>query len=259
MTDQQKIHPVDVEAAPLPASSPSAPLVPHDLQRSDKGDPVEQYPPYRRTLPLAPPLSPPKRRRSRKSCCCKCFCWTVLSLLLLIVLVVATLGILYVVFKPKIPKYSVDRLRVTAFDVDANLTAHATFAVTVTARNPNKRVGIYYEEGSRLNVLYSGFDLCSGSFPVFYQGHHNTSVVTVELMGETKVGGDLMAALQQQQQTGTVPLEFRGEVPVRVKFGALKLWKMTSKVRCDLVVDSLNANNQISIKSSNCKFKGFKL
>ncbi|KAJ6846266.1 uncharacterized protein M6B38_279485 [Iris pallida] len=244
---RQKIHPVvDVEAA-APASP--SPLLPHGLQLSDKTEPTDEQ----HRVPLE------RRRRTRRSCCCKCFCWTILSLALLLVLVAIALGVLYAVFDPKIPKYSVDRLRVAAFDVDANLTARATFAVTVTARNPNGRIGIYYEEGSRLSVLYSGLGLCAGSFPVFYQGHRNTSAVTVALAGAAQVGGDLTAALQRQQRTGSVPLEFRGSVPVRVKFGALKLRKMTSKVRCDLVVDSLSANNQIGIKSSSCKFEGFDL
>lgn len=255
MADQQKkIYPVDVEAQ----APPTAPLVPEGLLRSDKHDPADQqYPPYRRTIPVAAPLRPPKKRK--RGCLCKCCCWTILSIILLILLFAATVGILYLVFDPKIPKYSVDRLRITAFNVDpTTLTAHATFGVTVTSRNTNKHIGIYYEDGSKLSVWYSGSNLCSGSFPVFYQGHRNTSVVTVELTGDTQLGSGLWAALQQQQQTGSVPLEFYGDVPVRVKLGGLKLRKMTSKVRCDLVVDSLNANNQISIKTSDCKFKGLK-
>ena len=247
-TDQQKVFPVDVEAPP-----PSAPLVPRDMSRSDKGDPAtanNQYPPYRRTMPVAY-APPPKKRRS---CCCKCICWTLLTVILFIIVVAATIGILYLIFDPKIPKYSVDRLRVTNFTVDNSLNADASFDLTVTAKNPNKHIGIYYEDGSYLSVWYSDNNLCSGSFPVFYQGHQNTTVVTVMLSGQTQLRSDLVTALQQQQQTGMVPLEFRGDVPVKVKLGGLKLWKMTAKVRCDLVVDSLNANNQISIKTSSCKF-----
>lgn len=248
MADQQKIHPVDVEAPP----APSAPLVPRDMSRSDKGDPanVNQYPPFRRTLP--PSYSrPPKKGRG---CCCKCICWTLLTLVLLIVAVAATVGILYLVFDPKLPKYTVNRLRVTNFTVDTNFAAHASFNLTVTAENPNKHIGIYYEDGSYLSVSYSDNELCSGSFPVFYQGHRNTTVLAVNLSGQTQLTTELITALQQQQQTGNVPLRFHGDVPVKVKLGALKLWKVTSKVRCDLVVSSLSANNQISIKTSNCKF-----
>lgn len=251
MADQQqqkKIHPVDVEAPPLP----SAPLVPRDMSRSDKGDPAanERYPPYQRTMPVV--YSPPPKKR--RGCCCRCICWTLLILILLVVAVAATVGILYLVFDPKVPKYSVDKLLVTDFTVDAGLNASASFDVTVTANNPNKHIGIYYEDGSELSVWYSDTSLCSGNFPVFYQGHRNVTVTTVNLSGQTQLGSGLITELRQQEQTGMVPLKFRGNVPVRVKFGGLKLWKVTSKVRCDLVVNSLSANNQISIKTSSCKF-----
>ncbi|ONK64110.1 uncharacterized protein A4U43_C07F22180 [Asparagus officinalis] len=221
-SDHQKIHPVDVEARPHLLRSPRPPRQCHGRTRR----------PFIALLTTA--RSP--------------------SLILLIVIVAATIGILYLVLDPKLPKYSVDRLRITDFSVDSGLNARASFNLTVTAKNPNKHIGIYYEDNSHLSVWYSDISLCEGSFPVFYQGHRNTTVMTVTLSGQTKLGSDVVTALRAQQQTGKIPLKFRGDVPVKVKLGGLKLWKVTSRVRCDLVVDSLNANNQISIKTSDCKF-----
>ncbi|MQL77098.1 hypothetical protein Taro_009505 [Colocasia esculenta] len=252
MAEQQKIHPMDVEAA----GSPTAPLAPRELLGSEKGDPAQHPPqPPSRTIPVSH-SRPPKRRGGR--CCCRCLCWTGCLLLLLIILIAVSAGVLYLVFQPKAPKYSVDRLRISALTVDpANLNVSATFDVTVTATNPNKKIGIYYEDGSHLSVWYSGTSLCSGSFPAFYQGHRNTTVVNVELSGQTQVGSDLLTALQAAatQQTGSVPLQFKGDVPVRVKFGLLKLRKVRFLVNCDLVVNSLNVNSQISIRTSRCRFK----
>ncbi|KAJ0970013.1 hypothetical protein J5N97_022890 [Dioscorea zingiberensis] len=218
--DAQRIHPVDLEAA----ARPSAPLVPRDQPSSDKGDPsaANPYPPYQRTIPLSH-SRPPKRNRS---CFCKCLCWTILLLIVFIVAVAATLGILYWIFDPKVPKYSVNRLSISAFSVDTDLNVNAAFNVTVTAMNPNKKIGIYYVDGSELNVLYAGTRLCSGEFPVFYQGHRNTTVMALMLNGQVKVGSELLNGLQEQQRTGMVPLTFKGDVPVKVKFGALKLWKV---------------------------------
>ncbi|KAG0453081.1 hypothetical protein HPP92_025745 [Vanilla planifolia] len=236
MAEQQKIHPVDVESGA--GSSATAPLFLHDAARSDKFEP--SAPPAtvpRRTIPVSQ-SRPPKPRRGR---CCRCLCCSLLTLVLLAVIIAAVAGILYLAFDPKLPKYSVDRLRVTAFTVDASLTARASFDLTVTADNPNKRIGIYYEDGSRLSVWYGETSLCSGSFPVFYQGHRNKTTVTVLLNGQAQLGSNVINALQEEQQTGSVPLRFKGDVPVRVKFGALKLWKVKARVRCDLVVNSLTA------------------
>ncbi|PKA52055.1 Putative syntaxin-24 [Apostasia shenzhenica] len=249
---QNKIYPYEVETG-----NPSAPLVPSAAARSEDkleptAPPLTQPPPPHRTIPVTHAAAPKKKR---SCCCCRFLCWTILILILLAVAVAATAGILYLVFDPKIPKYSVDRLQITAFSVDANLTAKAAFDLTVTARNPNKRIGIYYVDGSQLNVWYEETRLCTGWFPVFYQGHRNTTTVTVKLAGEAELGRELSSALEQQQQTGSVPLLFKGDVPVKVKVGALKLWKMKARVRCDLVVNSLTAGNSINIKTSNCKFR----
>ena len=141
------------------------------------------------------------------------------------------------------------------FQVDPTLTASARFDVTVTAVNPNGRIGIFYERGSSLSVWYDSTRLAQGALPAFYQGHRNMTVLRVVMAGHAQLGSAVMTALRDAQQTGAVPLVFRADVPVQVELGSLKLWKVTSRVRCDLVVDSLlNAGSQIKIKASNCKF-----
>ncbi|CAA6673390.1 unnamed protein product [Spirodela intermedia] len=256
MAAHQKIHPADLETG-----SQEAPLVSRDSVHSEKGDAASPatrpplYPRRRRAIPVAH-SEPPKKRRSR---CCRCLCWTFCMLLLFIVLVAATAGILYLVFQPKAPKYSVDRLRISSFNVNnsasGSFDVSAAFSVVVTATNPNKKIGIFYEEKSHLSVWYDGTNLCTGSLPAFYQGHRNTTVLTVALTGQTAVDTNMIRSLEAQRQAGTIPLLFRGSVPVRVKFGALKLWKVRFLVSCDIVVNNLSVANNISIRSSRCGFK----
>lgn len=57
--------------------------------------------------------------------------------------------------------------------------------------------------------------------------------------------------LLTEQSQGQIPLELDLRVPVRVKFGAVKTWKITVKVRCDLKVNSLAENSRLVSKS--CK------
>ncbi|OAY68683.1 Protein YLS9 [Ananas comosus] len=243
MADHQRIHPVDVERPP-----PSAPAVPDAFLGSDKTEEAGLLPPNR-------PASSAEVPRKKRNRCCRCLCWTVVAVVAVIVLLAATVGILYLVFRPKIPKYSVNRLTVTAFSVDANLTARATFNVTVTAWNPNKKIGIYYDDGSDIGAWYENTKLCNGTFPEFYQGHRNTTVLGIMLSGEARLQGELLSALQQAEAEGSVPITVRVDVPVQIKFGAVKLWRMTGKGTCDLVLSSLSAGDEISIKSSSCHFK----
>ncbi|XVF06978.1 hypothetical protein REPUB_Repub06bG0097900 [Reevesia pubescens] len=99
------------------------------------------------------------------------------------------------------------------------MTLYAKFNVKITANNPNKKIGIYYKQG------------------------------------KTEFGSTLMSALQQQQQTGQIPLDLKVHAPVAIKLGKLKMRKVRILGECKLVVDSFSANNIISIKASNCKFR----
>ncbi|CAA2974834.1 NDR1 HIN1-Like 3-like [Olea europaea subsp. europaea] len=249
MADHQRIHPVQDPEAVAP-QTPTAPLVPRGSSLSDKGDPTEQYPPFRRTIPYAP-LKPPPRR----SCWRKCFCWTIFLLLLLILILGILAAIIYFVFQPKIPKYSVDAMRITEFNLGNDNSLSAAFNVNITARNPNKKIGIYYEGGSHLSVWYTGTKLCEGSLPKFYQGHRNTTLLNLTLTGQTRDANGLLESLQAQQQTGNIPLRLRAKVPVRLKLGKLKLMKWKFLVRCRLAVDTLSTDNVIRIRDNNCKFR----
>ncbi|KAL5073320.1 hypothetical protein RYX36_012304, partial [Vicia faba] len=91
---------------------------------------------------------PPKKKRS---CCCRFLCCTFTILLVLIIAISITIGTLYLVFRTKLTKYSVDRLRIAQFNLSDNNNLFVTFDVTVTARNPNKKIGIYYYTGVGLN------------------------------------------------------------------------------------------------------------
>ncbi|XP_065882176.1 NDR1/HIN1-like protein 6 [Euphorbia lathyris] len=187
--------------------------------------------------------------------CCKCICRIICILFILLLILAAIIGILYLIFQPKIPKYSVDSLKISDLRLNFDTTLYAKFDVKITANNPNKKIGIYYEKGGRLSVWYTKTELCAGSIPKFYQGHENITKLDVSLSGESQYGNILMKALQEQQQTGRIPLDLKIDAPVAVKLGKLKLRKIRILGDCLLVVDSLSTNNLISIKASNCKFR----
>lgn len=107
-------------------------------------------------------------------------------------------------------------------------------------------------------MIYMGTTLCQGSFPKFYQGHRNTTVLSVPMTGETRDATGLLSSLQVQTQTGIVPLVLRAKVPVRIKLGNLKLPKWKPVVRCRVNVNTLATDNVIRISDSSCSFK-FKL
>ncbi|WOG97467.1 hypothetical protein DCAR_0416807 [Daucus carota subsp. sativus] len=249
MSEHQKIHPVqDPEAAIQ--QQPTAPLVSRDASRSDQGDPVQHFPP-----PLAHTAGSKIPRKKRRSCFTRCLCWSLCVLLVILTILAILAGVIFLVFRPKAPKYSVDSIRITQFALNNDLSLSASFNVNVTARNPNKKIGIYYEGGSPISVWYTGTKLCEGSWPKFYQGHRNTTVLNLPLTGRAVNAADLLRSIQQEQLTGRIPLNVRVRVPVRIKLGKLKLMKWKFLVKCRLVVDTLAADNVIRISERSCKFR----
>ncbi|KAK1361875.1 Late embryogenesis abundant protein, LEA-14 [Heracleum sosnowskyi] len=248
MSEHQKIHPVqDPEAA---LQQPTAPLVSRYAARSEGGDPVVHYPP-----PLAPIPNSKMPRRKRRSCFTRCLCWSLCVLLVILTILGILAAVIFLVFRPKAPSYSVDSIRITQFGLNNDLSLSASFNVNVTARNPNKKIGIYYEGGSPISVWYTGTKLCEGSWPKFYQGHRNTTVLNLPLTGRVVNAADLFRSVQQEQSTGKIPLNVRVRVPVRIKLGKLKLMKWKFLVKCRLVVDTLSADNTIRIAERSCKFR----
>lgn len=266
MFDHQKIHPVaaDIESPP----PPTAPLVPPDSLRSDKGhDTPPSYSPRltynRQSVPIIPPPQQPLvtryyKRPSRNNFL-KCICWTMTILVILLIILGAIVGFIILAFKPQAPKYSVDNLKISDLRLNLDMSLYARFDVKITATNPNKKIGIYYEKGSEISVWYTKTKLCQGTLPTFYQGHENTTKLDVALTGEAQAGSTVMNALQEQQRTGRVPLDLKVDVPVAIELGKVKLPKVRLLIECELIVDSLSSNSLVSIKASNCKFKKLKL
>lgn len=245
-TEPPKVHPVDVESGQPTATKPTAPLIPPGSAYSDR----------RSTVPVFPPPPPKSKRRRGGSCLCRCICWPLSVLLILIVLIGITVGILYLIYRPKIPDYSVENLTVKTFNVNSTSgSASAAFDVTIRTYNPNKKIGIYYVDGSDLSAWYGDTKLCEGELPVFYQGHRNETMMNVVMAGETQMSDEVVKDLDAVRNSGSVPLKIKGTVPVRIKFGGLKLRKMKFKVRCDIVVDSLSTGDDVMMKSKSCSFK----
>ncbi|CAN6453463.1 unnamed protein product [Victoria cruziana] len=199
-------------------------------------------PPYRRNVPRYP-------HKKGTSCCCKCCCCCCCFLFLFILAVAGSLAYISYAYQPQIPSYRVKGFHVSKFEADSDLTVYSEFSVEIVAENPNTRVGFHYERGGFISVTYSGKELCSGKLPAFYQGYKNTTVMHVVLAGKSTFGTGLQAALVEQQKTGSVPLTIHVAVPMALDLQGIQLQTVTFLVDVMLVVDSLQPNKKIKVKT----------
>ncbi|KAJ9178458.1 hypothetical protein P3X46_010337 [Hevea brasiliensis] len=263
-----RVHPRD-----SPPSStefkPTTPLFSPDHLQSPMKPPApapeKPVPPPRETYVIqipkdqvyrVPPPENAKRyaklsgKKPRRSACCCCFCWFLGLLVALILLACIAAGVLYLVFRPEAPKYSVDSVSIKGFNLSSSDPLSPEFDVTVKADNPNDKIGIDYRTGSSVNVYYNDVRLCNGKLPVFYQPSNNVTVFVMALKGS---GIELTSAARKALVNGVnkanLPFNLKLRAPVKIKVGSVKTWTITIKVNCDVTVDKLTANAKIVSKA----------
>jgi hypothetical protein len=110
-----------------------------DLEAGRQGSPAPASPSTSTSANNNKPSQKNKQKRRTRvvGCCCRVAC----AALLAAALVAAVLGALYLALDPKLPRYTVHALNVTAFGMDDDMTARATFAASVRFENPNRASG----------------------------------------------------------------------------------------------------------------------
>ncbi|XP_027333337.1 NDR1/HIN1-like protein 13 [Abrus precatorius] len=197
------------------------------------------------------------RRKHRRCRCCCCFCWFIGLIFILVVLLGIAAGVLYLVFRPEAPHYTINQIAIRGINLTSPSSTAAIlpeFDVTVKADNPNDKIGIHYETDSSAEIFYNDARLCNGALPAFYQPSNNVTVFTTVLRGNgIELRNEDQKALLQAQTKREVPLTVRLRAPVKIKVGLVKTWKITVKVDCDVTVNELTA--QAKIVSKHCNYK----
>ncbi|KAG1363775.1 NDR1/HIN1-like protein 6 [Cocos nucifera] len=187
-------------------------------------------------------------------CFRRCLCCSCTLLLLFLLTAVASFLYLFLVINPVMPTYKVESFGVTALDINPkDGSVAAELAVTVRAENPSKKVGVRYKEGGWATVAYHGMGLCSGPLPAFYQEAQSVAVMSVSLKGREKLEAGMAAALQRDQNKGSVPLDVMVRAPVGLRVGEMDLREVVVKAVWDLEVGGLSPGKNASIKVEDYK------
>ncbi|XP_072999047.1 NDR1/HIN1-like protein 6 [Typha latifolia] len=175
---------------------------------------------------------PPKSRRSRRGLCCSILLWLILIIVALVFLAAIAAGVLYLIYRPHRPTFSVSSLRLSAFNVSTtgNLLT-SSLDISVTARNPNSKIVFLYDPTSIAVSTSGGVGIGDGSFPAFVHEAKNTTLLktTVRATGES-VDSSAAADLKK---SSNLKLEIDLETKAGVKIGKLKTKKVGIRVRCD--------------------------
>ncbi|KAK9921427.1 hypothetical protein M0R45_029936 [Rubus argutus] len=213
------------------------------------------------------PSIPPKRDSYQSvgrsggplGCCCSCIFGLVFKL---IMTAVVFMGLAFFVFwlivKPNRVKFHVTEATLTQFDFGSNSTLYYNLSLNLTIRNPNKKLGIYYDS-IEAGANYEGQRFSTKTLTPFYQGHKTTNVLNPVFSGQQLlVGSNLQSEYDQQTTAGVYNIQMKLYLRIRFKFGRIKTGKFKPRVKCDLDVPlSKNGNSATTFQTTRCKIDYF--
>ncbi|KAG6511943.1 hypothetical protein ZIOFF_030022 [Zingiber officinale] len=150
------------------------------------------------------------------------FIWMFGCFLSLVVLVFFVVLVVWLVLRPIRPLFylqdnSVGQLNLTA----GNGLLTSVLQVTLSSRNPNDRIGIYYHDLVAYTRYRGQQTTAAAALPAGYQGHNDVTVWSPYLFGGgVPLATDLSAALSQDQQACRILLSVHIDGRLRWKVGA---------------------------------------
>ncbi|KAE8700698.1 chaperonin CPN60-like 2 [Hibiscus syriacus] len=202
------------------------------------------------------PLYRPQPNRHRRSCCCSCCLWTTIAILVLILLSAIAGAILYVLYRPHRPTFTVSSLNVSALNISS--ASKLITNLNVEAKNPNKKV-VYSYDPTTISINTSDdIDIGDGSFGSFVHGTKNTTLLKAAIASSHQEldytsAGKLKTGLKSKNG---LPLKIKLETKVKAKMGALKTPKLRIMVTCEGVKVSVpKVKSATTASTSNAKCK----
>ncbi|KAJ0703236.1 putative Late embryogenesis abundant protein [Helianthus annuus] len=204
------------------------------------------------------PSIPPPAKKSRSyhrpgggggSCnpfswCFSCICGCVFNLICqILITILVILGIIvlvfWLIFRPNAPKFHVNDATLTQFTLSPdNNTLYYNLAVNMTFRNPNKRIGIYYDR-IEAHAEYHDKRFDTEYLERFYLGHKDEKDVSAVFVGQQVLASNDIRELRSKYDSDTSERVY--DIDLRLKLRVrLKVWwakpKFKPQFECDLKV-----------------------
>ncbi|KAJ8615430.1 hypothetical protein MRB53_034802 [Persea americana] len=142
------------------------------------------------------------------------------SLLAIIILIILTIFIIWLVLRPTKPTFTLQDATIYQLNATSPNTLSTTLQVTLSSRNPNNRIGIYYD---LLQVYASYHDqqiTLPSALPASYLGNNDLTLWSPFLYGTTiPVAPFVAAALSQEEDAGSIVITVMVDGKLRWKVG----------------------------------------
>ncbi|ONH96186.1 hypothetical protein PRUPE_7G112000 [Prunus persica] len=183
--------------------------------------------------------------RQSRWCNFSCFFWIFYYSILAFILFIVAIIIFWLIFQPQELKFTVTDASLTQFNLTntsitntTNNTLYYNLALNVSIRNPNKKVGVYYNRIQAIgNYGKKRFALVNTTSTPFYQGHKNTTMVRFVLQGQQVVvlGGKELSRFNSETSARVYNIDVKLAQRIKARYGKIKTaYFKPPKVDCQL-------------------------
>lgn len=206
---------------------------------------AQPYNPARHPYRPTPAQNRYKQKKQRRHVSCRrCFCltcfWSVLILLVILLLAAIVAAAFYALYRPQRPLFSVTSLKISNFNLTTTPTDDSTrlttrINITVSAKNPNKKITFLYDPMSISVLSSNSVNLSAGSFSNFTNSPDSVSIIHAAMVQNSQVlDADSVNSLQSDlRRRRGLPMEIVMDTMLGVKLENLKMKKIGIRVKCE--------------------------
>ncbi|KAL4273299.1 hypothetical protein GQ457_13G012170 [Hibiscus cannabinus] len=178
------------------------------------------------------------------------------GILIFLLLVLITILIIWAILRPSKPSFVLQDTTLYAFNASIPGLLTSNFQLTLSSRNPNDRIGIYYD---RLHV-YATYDYqqitLGTSIPPTYQGHKEINVWSPFISGNSvPIAPQFATSLGSQQASGSVFLMIKVDGRVRWKVGTFISGRYHLHVTCPALINFGSESTGVMVGENAIKYQ----
>lgn len=178
------------------------------------------------------------------------------ALLIFLFLVLLTILIIWAVLQPSKPRFILQDVTVYAFNASVPNFLTSNFQVTISSRNPNDKIGIYYDRLDVFAVYHDQQITYRTRIPQTYQGHKDINVWSPFVYGnQVSIAPFNSVSLMQDQANGVVMITFKADGRVRWKVGTFISSRYHLYVKCNAFINLGNRNTGILVGDNAVKYQ----
>ncbi|XP_068340950.1 NDR1/HIN1-like protein 1 [Pyrus communis] len=178
------------------------------------------------------------------------------GLLIFNFILLVTILIVWAILQPSKPRFVLQDVTVFNFNTSVPNVFSSSFQVTIAARNPNDKLGIYYDKLDVYATYRSQQITFSTLIPPVYQGHKDVNIWSPFIYGtEVPIAPYNSIALGQDQNAGSVLFLIKIDGRVRFKVGTFITGRYHLYVRCPAFIPLGSQSTGIVVGNNAVKYQ----